>query len=81
MKYEVRLPDLGDDAEQQVTVSAWIAETGAALSEGADLLEITTDKAAFCVPSPKAGTLLETRVSDEDTVNVGDIICILEVQE
>ena len=81
MKYEVRLPDLGDDAEQRVTVSAWMAETGAALSEGDDLLEITTDKAAFCVPSPKAGRLLETRVSDEDTVNVGDIICILEVQE
>ena len=47
MKFEVRLPDLGDDAEQQVTVSAWMAETGAALSEGDDLLEITTDKAAF----------------------------------
>ena len=81
MKYEVRLPDLGDDAEQKVTVSAWMAELGASLGEGDDLLEITTDKAAFCVPSPKAGTLVETRVTDEETVRVGDVICILEVQE
>lgn len=81
MKFEVRLPDLGDDAEQKVTVSAWMAEPGASLSEGDDLLEITTDKAAFCVPAPKAGTLVEIRVSDEDTVHVGDVICIMEVTE
>lgn len=81
MHIEVRLPDLGDDAEQQVTVSAWMTEVGSSLQEGDDLLEITTDKAAFCVPSPRAGTLIETRVSDEDTVQVGDVICIFEVQE
>jgi len=57
------------------------AEPGDALSEGDDLLEITTDKAAFCVPVPQNGRLVETRVAEDDVVHVGDVICILEVNE
>jgi pyruvate dehydrogenase E2 component (dihydrolipoamide acetyltransferase) len=79
MKIDVVLPDLGDDAEQKVTVSAWMAKVGSVLQEGDDLLEITTDKAAFCVPAPKTGTLAEIRVNDDDVIHVGDIICIFEV--
>lgn len=79
MKIEVSLPDLGDEAEQKVTVSAWMAEVGSTLKEGDDLLEITTDKAAFCVPVPQSGTLLECRVQDDDVIHVGDTICIIEV--
>ncbi|MFP6582400.1 MAG: biotin/lipoyl-containing protein [Candidatus Hydrogenedentota bacterium] len=79
MKIEVSLPDLGDEAEQNVTVSAWMAKVGAELQEGDDLLEITTDKAAFCVPVPQSGTLVECRVHDDDVIHVGDTICIIEV--
>ena len=70
MRIEVPLPDLGDEAEQKVTVSAWMVPVGTHLQEGDDLLEITTDKAAFCVPAPQAGTLVECRVKDDDIVHV-----------
>ncbi len=78
MQIEITLPDLGDDAEHEVTVSSWMAEVGAALKEGDDLLEITTDKAAFCVPAPKAGKLVELLVKDDDVIHVGDVIGIFE---
>lgn len=78
MSIEVILPDLGDDAEDTVTVSSWMAEIGSALEEGDDLLEITTDKAAFCVPAPQAGTLKETLVKEDDVIKVGHVICIFE---
>jgi pyruvate/2-oxoglutarate dehydrogenase complex dihydrolipoamide acyltransferase (E2) component len=79
MTIDIILPDLGDDAEHTVTVSAWMSKVGAKLSEGDDLLEITTDKAAFCVPAPQDGTLAECRVQEDQVINVGDVICTFEV--
>ena len=79
MQVEVRLPDLGDDAVAEVSVSSWLAEPGSKIREGDDLLEITTDKAAFCVASPHDGVLAEVRVSTGDDIHVGDVICVMDV--
>ena len=79
MKIDVILPGLGDEGVDKVTVSQWLTAPGALLAEGDDLLEITTDKAAFTVPAPRAGTLAETRVSPGQEIKVGDTICTFEV--
>lgn len=81
MMYEVILPSLGDD-EDAVTggaVSAWLARVGDELAVNDDLLELTTDKAAFVVPCPTAGILRELRVAEGDEVRVGDVLCVLEI--
>lgn len=79
MRVEVTLPDLGEDSVQAVTVSGWLADAGASLQEGDDLLELTTDKAAFTLPAPRAGVLAERLVNEGDEINVGDPLCVLEV--
>lgn len=79
MKVDIVLPDLGDDAENKVTVSGWMVEIGSDLAQGDDLLEITTDKAAFCVPAPQAGKLTNCKVNEDQVIHVGDIICTFEV--
>lgn len=79
MRVEVALPDLGEDAESKVTVSSWLVEQGAHVNEGEDLIELTTDKAAFTLPAPQSGTVAEFCVREDDTVNVGEIICVLDV--
>ncbi len=83
MRYEVSLPSLGDDADAVTggTVSAWLAEVGDVLEEGDDLLELTTDKAAFVLPSPVAGTVTEQCVAEGDAVAVGDLLCIFEIED
>ena len=80
MHIEITLPSLGDenDAVKGATVSAWLADIGAVLKEGDDLVEVTTDKAAFVVPCPTAGTLLKHVVAEGDSVKVGDLLTILE---
>ena len=80
MRFEVVLPSLGDDddAVEGGAISQWLAEVGATLNQDDDLLELTTDKAAFVVPCPTAGTLIERRVSEGDRVKVGDVLCVLE---
>lgn len=79
MRYEVKLPDLGDEAGDEATVSYWLVEEGDEVSESDDLVEMTTDKAAFSVPCPKAGVLLEKLVEEGDDVTVGDVLCIIEI--
>lgn len=79
MKREVTLPSLGEEGVESVTVSQWLASPGDAVAEGDDLIEITTDKAAFTLPSPASGTLTEHVVSEGDEVAVGDVLCIVEV--
>jgi 2-oxoglutarate dehydrogenase E2 component (dihydrolipoamide succinyltransferase) len=79
MRYEVKLPDLGDDAASEATVSYWLVEEGDEVSESDDLVEMTTDKAAFSIPAPKSGVLLEKLVEEGEDVNVGDVLCILEI--
>ena len=78
---EIALPDLGGgDKSSEATVSFWSVAVDTPLKEGDDLLEIVTDKASFVVPCPQAGVLREKRVQEENCINTGDIIAVLEVE-
>ena len=79
MKYEVKLTDMGDETFESGLVSMWLAEVGAELHEDDDLLEMTTDKAAFTIPCPKDGILLEQCVGPDQEIQVGDVVAILDV--
>lgn len=81
MRIEVTLPDLGEDSVGSVTVAGWLARPGAALDEGDDLMELTTDKAAFTLPCPRAGTLVSTLVGEGDEIAVGTPLCVLEIPD
>ena len=78
MIIDVVLPDLGEDSTAEATISEWLAKVGSSLKEGDDLLELTTDKAAFCLPCPQAGILHETLAKEGDTIAVGDAVCRLK---
>lgn len=79
MRYEVTLPDLGDESIEFATVSIWLADEGDIVNQEDDLVEMTTDKAAFTVPSPKTGTLVEKLVEEDEQVTVGAVLCVLEI--
>ena len=53
--YTATLPSLGDDAGSEAQVSFVHISPGDAVAEGGSLVEMVTDKAAFEVPSTKAG--------------------------
>lgn len=78
MRIEVTLPDLGEDAGEEATLSFWYVEIGGAVKEGEDLVEMVTDKATFNVPSPAKGTLLEQSASEGDVVAVGASMGVIE---
>jgi pyruvate dehydrogenase E2 component (dihydrolipoamide acetyltransferase) len=74
---KVHLPELGEGI-QKATVSYWYFKEGEKVNEKDDLVELTTDKATFNLPSPCTGTLTEILFHEGDTVNVGEVLAIIE---
>ena len=76
---DVVLPDLGDDAGDEATVSFWQVDEDESVEEGDDLVEMATDKASFVVPSPVTGVLREIVEDEGAPVTVGDVLCRIEL--
>ncbi len=70
---EVVMPQMGESITEG-TVSKWLKAVGDTIEKDEPLLEISTDKVDAEVPSPSAGTLLEIRVQEGETVEVGAIV-------
>jgi pyruvate dehydrogenase E2 component (dihydrolipoamide acetyltransferase) len=77
MRAQVKLPKLGDTANEVVVIS-WHAEVGAEVAEGDPLLTVQTDKVDVEVPCPLAGVMVEHLVAPDDEVAVGSPIAIVE---
>jgi 2-oxoglutarate dehydrogenase E2 component (dihydrolipoamide succinyltransferase) len=76
MAVEVTLPELGESVTEG-TVSRWLKQVGDTVATDEPLLEISTDKVDTEIPSPTAGTLLEIRANEDDTVEVGAVLALI----
>lgn len=74
---KVVLPELGEGIDK-ATVSYWYYQIGEKVNEKDDLVELTTDKATFNLPSPCSGTLCEIFFREGDAVNVGETLGVIE---
>jgi len=74
---KVVLPELGEGIDKAL-VSYWYFQEGEKVNEKDDLVELTTDKATFNLPSPCSGTLSQILTHEGDSVNVGDVLGIIE---
>jgi pyruvate/2-oxoglutarate dehydrogenase complex dihydrolipoamide acyltransferase (E2) component len=74
---KVVLPELGENITK-ATVSYWFFQVGQKVEEKQDLVELTTDKATFNLPSPSTGTLKQILIQEGDIANVGDVLAELE---
>ncbi|MDN3238662.1 2-oxoglutarate dehydrogenase, E2 component, dihydrolipoamide succinyltransferase [Glycomyces tritici] len=73
---EVLLPELGESVTEG-TVTSWLKAVGDTVEVDEPLLEISTDKVDTEIPSPAAGTLLEIRVAEDETTEVGSVLAII----
>src|SRR5688572_29407636 len=76
MSAEVVMPQMGESITEG-TVSKWLKAVGDKIDKDEPLLEISTDKVDAEVPSPAAGTLLEIRHQEGETVEVGAILAMI----
>ncbi len=74
---KVVLPELGEGITK-ATVSYWYYQVGEKVNEKDDLVELTTDKATFNLPSPGTGRISEVFFHEGDTVEVGTVLATIE---
>ncbi len=70
------LPALGESVTEG-TVTRWLKSVGDTVEVDEPLLEVSTDKVDTEIPSPVAGTLLEIKVDEDETVEVGAELAIV----
>jgi len=73
MSESVKMPALGESVTEG-TVSSWLKAVGDTVEADEPLLEVATDKVDTEVPSPASGVLLEIRVPEDETVEVGTVL-------
>lgn len=73
---EVRVPDIGDFKD--VAVIEMLVKVGDTIKVEQSLFTVESDKASMEIPSPAAGVVKELKVKIGDTVNIGDLVAILE---
>ncbi len=76
-RVEVVMPQMGESIAEG-TVSRWLKQVGDEVKRDEAILEISTDKVDAEIPSPSAGTLVEIRVEEGQTVEVQTVVAVLE---
>ena len=76
MAHSVEMPELGESVTEG-TITTWLKEVGDTVEVDEPLLEVSTDKVDTEIPSPVAGTLIEIKAEEDDTVEVGDVIAVI----
>ncbi|NMO53047.1 2-oxoglutarate dehydrogenase, E2 component, dihydrolipoamide succinyltransferase [Actinoplanes sp. TBRC 11911] len=72
----VTMPALGESVTEG-TITRWLKQVGETVEADEPLLEVSTDKVDTEIPSPVAGTLLEIKVQEDETADVGAELAIV----
>jgi len=77
---EVVLESLPEGAGQ-AAVQAWYFEEGDAVTKGDEIAELVTEEGTVTVTAPASGILAEVYYDEGETVEVGEILCLIEDAE
>ncbi|MFD0976205.1 dihydrolipoamide acetyltransferase family protein [Salinimicrobium gaetbulicola] len=78
-KFELKLPKMGESVAE-ATITNWLKEVGDTIEADEAVLEIATDKVDSEVPSEVDGVLVEKLFNEDDVVQVGQTIAIIETE-
>ncbi len=74
---KVTMPQLGESVTEG-TVGKWLIREGERVAKDQPLVEILTDKADSEVPSPVDGVVVRLAAGQDETVQVGQVLCEIE---
>jgi len=78
-RFELVMPKLGESIIE-ATITKWLKVVGDSIEEDDVLVEIATDKVDSEIPSPVDGVLKEVLFEEGDTVPVGKVIAVIEME-
>jgi 2-oxoglutarate dehydrogenase E2 component (dihydrolipoamide succinyltransferase) len=77
MSVSVTMPRLGESVSEG-TVTRWLKQEGDHVEADEPLLEVSTDKVDTEIPSPAAGVLTSIKVAEDETVEVGSELAVID---
>jgi pyruvate dehydrogenase E2 component (dihydrolipoamide acetyltransferase) len=79
-RVDVLMPQMGESIAEG-TLSKWLKKLGDQVKRDEPLFEISTDKVDAEIPAPSAGTLVEIKVQEGQTVPVQTLVAVLETEQ
>jgi pyruvate/2-oxoglutarate dehydrogenase complex dihydrolipoamide acyltransferase (E2) component len=79
-RHKLLLPDLGID-DQPITVSSWLVKRGAHIDEHDPVVEILCGGITIDLPAGVSGTLVEKSASEDDEIQPGQTLAIIEIPD
>ncbi|MCA0970153.1 2-oxo acid dehydrogenase subunit E2 [Halobacillus litoralis] len=76
---KINMPQLGESVTEG-TISTWLVQPGDTVNKYDPIAEVMTDKVNAEVPSSFTGTIKELVAQEGDTIEVGDLMCYVEVE-
>ena len=77
MKVGLKLSRVGMSMEE-ATITKWHKRPGDAFSKGEALYDIETEKVTMEVEAPCDGIMIETKVAEGDSAEVGQVVCTID---
>ncbi|TFE03319.1 2-oxoglutarate dehydrogenase complex dihydrolipoyllysine-residue succinyltransferase [Jeotgalibacillus sp. R-1-5s-1] len=77
---EIKVPELAESITEG-TIAQWLKQPGDQVEKGEYIVELETDKVNVEVISEEAGVIKELKADEGDTVEVGQVIAIVEAGE
>ncbi|MCD8739974.1 2-oxo acid dehydrogenase subunit E2 [Mucilaginibacter roseus] len=78
-KFQLLLPKMGESVAE-ATIVKWVKKPGDTVEADDTIAEIATDKVDSEIPSPVSGKLVEILFNEDDVVEVGKVIAIIEIE-
>ncbi len=76
-RVELRMPELGNEITE-AQIDALLKDVGAGVSEGEEMITITTPKVTMDLEAPASGTVAEVFVEEDEIVAVGTVLAVIE---
>ena len=77
--FEIKMPKLGESITEG-TIISWSVKVGDTVEEDDVLFEVSTAKVSAELPSPVEGKVKQLLFNEGDTVAVGTVVAILEIE-